>query len=79
MCLTATCDQWENGKSISSTDSAQTTIAHRADPDSDLARPPGGDHRSARAQAWVLAPVALHAGAPPSGQVVARPSPADSE
>jgi hypothetical protein len=37
--LNVTCVQCENGKSISPIDSAQLTIAHDADTDSDLARP----------------------------------------
>jgi hypothetical protein len=44
-CLTATCDQWENGKSISSIDTSQASWAKT---DSDLARPPGGDHPAAQ-------------------------------
>ncbi len=32
-----TCVQWENGKSVSTIDSAQATMAHDADTDSDLA------------------------------------------
>jgi hypothetical protein len=38
-CLNVTCVQCENGKSISPIDSAQPTMAHDADTDSDLARP----------------------------------------
>ncbi len=37
-CLNVTCVQCENGKSISLIDSAQPTMAHDADTDSDLAR-----------------------------------------
>jgi hypothetical protein len=37
-CLKLTCVQCENGKSISPIDSAQPTMAHEADTDSDLAR-----------------------------------------
>ena len=47
-CLNVTCVQCENGKSISTIDSAQATMAHDADTDSDLARPPDGKHPSAR-------------------------------
>ncbi len=43
-CLTATCDNWENGKSISSIDTSHASIGHGAKTDSDLATPPGGDH-----------------------------------
>jgi hypothetical protein len=45
-CLSVTCTQGENGKSISPTDSAQSTMARGADTDSDLARPPDGNHPS---------------------------------
>jgi hypothetical protein len=44
VCLTATCDKWENGKSIRSIDSGHASIEHGAKTDTDLARPPGGDH-----------------------------------
>ena len=47
-CLNVTCVQCENGKSISTIDSAQTTMAHDADTDSDLARTPDGKHPSAQ-------------------------------
>jgi hypothetical protein len=47
-CLNVTCVQCENGKSISPIDSTQPTMAHDADTDSDLARPPDGKHPSAR-------------------------------
>jgi hypothetical protein len=43
-CLTATCDKWENGKSISSIDTGHASIEHRAKIDLDLARPPCGGH-----------------------------------
>ena len=46
-CLKVTCVQCENGKSISTIDSAQPTMAHDADTDSDLARPLDGKHPSA--------------------------------
>jgi hypothetical protein len=47
-CSNVTCVQCENGKSISPIDSAQPTMAHDADTDSDPARPPDGNHPSAR-------------------------------
>ncbi len=57
-CLTATCYLWENSKSISSIDTGQASIAHGAKTvsdlarlghtDSNLARPPGGDHPAAQ-------------------------------
>ncbi len=40
-CLTATCDKWDNGESISSIDTGRASIEHGAKTDSDLARPPG--------------------------------------
>ncbi len=45
-CSTVTCDkcQSENGKSISSIDTGRARMEHGAKTDSDLARPPGGDH-----------------------------------
>ncbi len=43
-CLTTTCDKWESGQSISSTDTGHASIEHGAKTDSDLARPPGGDN-----------------------------------
>ena len=45
-CLTAKCDKWENGKSTrsSSIHTGRASIGHGAKTDSDLARPPGGDH-----------------------------------
>jgi hypothetical protein len=48
MCLKVTCVQCENGESISTIDSAQPTMAHDADTDSDPARPSDGKHPSAR-------------------------------
>ncbi len=47
-CLNVTCVQCENGKSISTIDSAQATMAQDADTDSDLARPSDGKHPSAQ-------------------------------
>jgi hypothetical protein len=77
-CLNVTCVQCENGRSISTIDSAQPIMAHDADIDSDLARPPDGKHLSARhatpamqlrsATRWRTA-----------GHVVAHPGPSDSE
>jgi hypothetical protein len=48
--LTASCNQWENCKSISSIDTGQASIAHAsgAKTDLDLARPPGVDHPTAQ-------------------------------
>ncbi len=46
-CLNVTCVQCENGKPISPIKSAQPTMAHGADTDSDLARPPDSNHPSA--------------------------------
>jgi hypothetical protein len=36
LCLTSTCDQWENGKPISSIDTGRATIEHGAKTNSDL-------------------------------------------
>ncbi len=47
-CLSVTCVQCENGNSISPIDSAQATMAHDADTDSDLAHPSDGKHQSAQ-------------------------------
>jgi hypothetical protein len=49
-CLNVTCVQCKDhpGKSISPIDSAQPTMAHDAEADSDLARPPDGKHPLAR-------------------------------
>ena len=47
-CLNMTCVQCENGKPISTIDSAQATMAHDADTDSDLARPSDSKHPSAQ-------------------------------
>ncbi len=43
-CLTATCDKWENGNSISSIDTGHASIEHGTKTDSDLARSPDSDH-----------------------------------
>jgi len=56
LCLTATCDQWENGKSISSIDTGQASIAHGAKTDSDLARLPGVDHPAGRTDSDLARP-----------------------
>ncbi len=42
-CLTAACDKWENGESISSIDTGHASIEHEAKTDSDLARPCDSD------------------------------------
>ncbi len=47
-CRTTTCDKWDNVKSINSIDSSQASISHGVKTDSDLARPPGGDHPAAQ-------------------------------
>ncbi len=47
-CLNVTCVQCENGKSISTIDSTQATMAHDTDTDSDIARPSDGKHPSAQ-------------------------------
>ncbi len=77
-CLNVTCVQCENGKSISPIDSAQPIMAHDADTDSDLARPPDGKHPSARnaTPAKLLRSATRRRTA---GHVVAHPGPSDSE
>ena len=80
-CLNVTCVQGENGKSISTIDSAQATMAHDADTDrdSDLARrPPDGKHPSARhaTPAMLLRSATRRRTA---GHVVAHSGPSDSE
>jgi len=77
-CLNVTCVQCENGKSISTIDSAQATMAHDADTDSDLARPPDGKHPSARhaTPAMLLRSATRRRTA---GHVVAHSGPRDSE
>jgi hypothetical protein len=77
-CLSVTCAQGENGKSISPTDSAQSTMARGADTDSDLARPPDGNHPSSRH----ATPGIIHWSATrwrTAGHVVAHPGSRDSE
>jgi hypothetical protein len=78
LCLNVTCVQCENGKSISPIDSDQPTMAHDADTDSDLARPPDGKHPSARnaTPAMLLLSATRRRTA---GHVVAHPGPSDSE
>jgi hypothetical protein len=56
-----TCVECQNGKSISPTDSAQPTMAHDADTDSDRARRPDGKHPSA----WNATPAMLLGVRPP--------------
>ncbi len=77
-CMNVTCVQCENGKSISPIDSAQPTMAHAADTDSDLARPPDGTHPSARhaTPAMLLRSATRRRTA---GHVVAHSGPSDSE
>ncbi len=77
-CFNVICVQCENGKSISPIDSAQPTMAHDADTDSDLARPPDGKHPSARnaTPAMLLRSATRRRTA---GHVVAHPGPSDSE
>ncbi len=77
-CLNVTCVQCENGKSISTIDSAQATMAHDADTDSDLARPSDGKHPSAQHDT----PTRLLRSATRrlnAGHVVAHSGPNDSE
>jgi hypothetical protein len=77
-CLNVTCVQCENGKSISPIDSAQSTMAHDADTDSDLARPPDGKHPSTRhATPTMLLRSATRRRT--AGHVVAHSGPSDSE
>jgi hypothetical protein len=77
-CLNVTCVSFENGKFISPIDSAQPTMAHDADTDSDLLRPPDGKHPSARnaTPAMLLRSATRQRTA---GHVVAHPGPGDSE
>ncbi len=78
ICLNVTCVQGENGKSISIIDSAQSTKAHDADTDSDLARSPDGKHPSARyATPTMILRSATRRST--SGHVVAHSGPRDSE
>jgi hypothetical protein len=78
ICLNVACVQCENGKSISPIESAQPTLAHDADTDSDLARPPDGKHPSARhdTPAMLLLSATRRGTA---GHVVAHPGRSDSE
>ncbi len=68
-CLNVTCVQCENGKSISPIDSAQPTMAHDADTDSDLARP-----RNATPARLLRSATRRRT----AGHVVAHPGPSDS-
>jgi hypothetical protein len=76
--LNVTCVQCENGKSISTIDSARATMVHDADTDSDLARPSDGKHPSAQhdTPATLLRSATRRRTA---GHVVAHPGPSDSE
>ena len=76
MCLKVTCVQCENGESISTIDSAQPTMAHDADTDSDPARPSDGKHRSAR---HATPAMLLRSATRTTGHVVAHSGPSDSE
>jgi hypothetical protein len=79
-CFNMTCVQCENlnGKSISPIDSAQPTMAHDADTDSDPARPPDGNHPSAlhATPAMLLLSATRRSTA---GHVVAHPGSSGSE
>ncbi len=76
--LNVTCVQCENGKSISPIDSAQPTMVHDAETDSDLARPPDGKHPSAlHATPAMLLRSAMRRGN--AGHVVAHSGSSDSE
>jgi hypothetical protein len=81
-CLNVTCVQCENGcfngKPISPIDSAQPTMAHDAEADSDLARQPDGKHPSARhaTPAMILRSATRRRDA---GHIVAHSGPSDSE
>jgi hypothetical protein len=77
-CFNVACVQCENGKSISPIDSAQLTMAHDTDTESDLARPPDGNHPSARhaTQARLLRSATRWRTA---GHVVAHPGSCNSE
>jgi hypothetical protein len=77
-CLNVTCVQCENGKSISQIDRAQPTMAHDADTDSDLARPPDGNHPSVRNATPAMLPRSATRRRT-AGHVVSHPGPSDSE
>ena len=76
--MNVTCVQCENGKSFSTIDSAQTTMAHDADTDSALARPYDGKHPSAQHEtpAMLLWSATRRFN---GGHVVAHSGPSDSE
>jgi hypothetical protein len=78
-CLTATCDEWEKDKSISSIDTGRhVSMEHGAKTDSDLARPPSGDHPATQqASPGVLTRSAARRGR--SAERHAHSSPSDSE
>jgi hypothetical protein len=77
-CSNVTCVQCENSKSISPVDSAHPTMAHDADTDSDLTRPPDSKHPSAQhaTPAMLLRSATCRRIA---GHVVEHPGPSDSE
>jgi hypothetical protein len=77
-CLNVTCVQCENGKPISPIDSDQPSMAHDADTDSDLARPPDGKRPSARhaTPAMLLRSATRRRTA---GHLLAHPGSCDSE
>ncbi len=80
LCLIATSDKWDNGESISSIDTGHASIEHGAKTDSDLARPPGGDHpatQQAQASPGVLTQSAARRGR--SAASHAHSSPIESE
>jgi hypothetical protein len=78
-CLNVTCVQCENGKSISAIDSAQATMAHDADTDSDLARPSDGKHPSAQHDTPAMLLRSATRRRTAAGHVVAHSGPSDSE
>ena len=61
-----TCVQCENGKSISPIDSAQPTMVHDEDTDSDLARAPTASIHQRGTLLWLCYCGVLRAGAPPA-------------
>ncbi len=57
-CLPVTCDEWENGKSVSSIDTGRASIGYGAKTDSDLARPHSGqaeDRAQQEDRVWIRA------------------------
>ncbi len=77
--LNVTCVQCENGTPISPIDSPQPTMAHDADTDSDLARPPDGNHPSARHATPAMLLWSATRSRRTAGHVVAHSGPSDSE